>query len=89
MLMTSFLSGAHTVDLVLAVVAVEVVAITAYWHAKHRGIAPAQLIPNLAAGALLLFALRFSLSGYAWPWYTACLALAGIANLADLRQRWR
>ena len=88
-LMTNFLYGVHTVDLVLAVVAVEIIAITVYWQAKHRGIAPAQLLPNLAAGALLLLALRFSLSGYAWPWYTACLALAGIANIADLRQRWR
>jgi hypothetical protein len=89
MFMTNLLDGAHTVDLILAVVAIEVIAMTAYWHAKHRGIAPALLLPNLAAGALLLLALRFSLSGYAWPWYTACLALAGIANIADLRQRWR
>jgi hypothetical protein len=89
MLMTNFLYGVRAVDLVLAVVAVEIVAITVYWHTKHRGIAPAQLLPNLAAGALLLLALRFSLSDYAWPWYTACLALAGIANIADLRQRWR
>jgi hypothetical protein len=87
--MTNFFYGVHTVDLVLAIVAVEVVAITAYWRMKHRGIAPAQLIPNLAAGALLLLALRFSLSGYAWPWPAACLAFAGIANIADLRQRWR
>jgi hypothetical protein len=87
--MANFFYAAHTVDLVLAVVAVEVIAITVYWHAKHRGIAPAQLLPNLAAGALLLLALRFSLSDYAWPWYTACLALAGVANIADLRQRWR
>jgi hypothetical protein len=89
MLMTNFLYGVHTVDLVLAVVAVEIIAITVCWHKKRRGIAPAQLLPNLAAGALLLLALRFSLSDYAWPWYAACLALAGIANIADLRQRWR
>lgn len=87
--MTDFLSSAHAVDLILAIVAVEIVAITLYWHARGRGIAPAQLLPNLLAGALLLLALRLSLSGYAWPWYTACLALAGVANVADLRQRWR
>ena len=87
--MIEFLSGVHAVDLILAIVAVEVVAITAYWHATHRGIAPASLLPNLLAGALLLAALRLALSGYSWPWYTACLALAGLANVADLRQRWR
>jgi hypothetical protein len=87
--MIDIVSGVHAVDLVLAVVAAEVVAIMLYWYATRRGIAPAQLLPNLLAGALLLLALRLALSDYSWPWYSACLALAGIANLADLRQRWR
>lgn len=87
--MVEFLSGVHAVDLILAIVAGEIVGITSYWHATRRGIAPAQLLPNLLAGALLLLALRLCLSGYSWPWYGTCLALAGIANVADLRQRWR
>jgi hypothetical protein len=87
--MADFLSGVHAVDLILAIVAVELVAITLYWHARRRGIAPAHLLPNLMAGALLLLALRLALSDYSWPWYITCLALAGIANVADLRQRWR
>ena len=87
--MIDIVSGVHAVDLVLAVVAAEVVALTLYWYATRRGIAPAQLLPNLLAGAMLLLALRLALSDYAWPWYSACLVLAGIANLADLRQRWR
>ena len=86
--MIAFFSGVHAVDMILVVVAIEVVAITAYWHTKHRGIAPGQLLPNLLAGALLLIALRLAISGYSWPWVVACLALAGIANVADLRQRW-
>jgi hypothetical protein len=84
-----FLSGVHAVDLILGIVVIEIVAITLYWHTRRRGIAPGQLLPNLVAGALLLLALRFALSNYPWPWYTACLALAGVANVADLRQRWR
>ncbi len=87
--MLDFLASIHAVDLILAIVAAESVAITLYWYAARRGIAPAQLLPNLMAGTLLLLALRFALAGYSWPWYTACLALAGIANVADLRQRWR
>jgi hypothetical protein len=87
--MIDFISGVHAIDLILAIVAIEIVVIGLYWHARHRGIAPAQLLPNLLAGALLLLALRLSLSDYSWPWYMACLALAGIANVADLRQRWR
>jgi hypothetical protein len=86
--MIDFFSSVHAVDLILAIIAAEIVAITLYWQTRRRGIAPAQLLPNLAAGAMLLLALRLSLSGYSWPWYVACLALAGIANVADLRQRW-
>ncbi len=85
----NFLSGVHAVDVILVVVAAEAAAIALYWQATGRGIKPVQLFPNLFAGALLLLALRLSLGGYSWPWYTACLALAGIANVADLRQRWR
>ena len=87
--MIDFLQGVHAVDLVLVIVAAESVAITLYWRATQRGIAPAQLLPNLAAGALLLLALRLSLSNYSWQWTAACLAMAGVANVADLRQRWR
>jgi hypothetical protein len=87
--MTAFLASAHLVDLVLAIVGLEVVVIVLYWHRTHRGITPAQLLPNLLAGALLLLALRLALSDYTWPWYTVCLAAAGIANVTDLRQRWR
>lgn len=87
--MIDFLSGVHAVDLILAIVAVEFVVIAVYWRRTGRGIAPAQLAPNLLAGALLLIALRLALSGSAWPWVVACLALSGIANVADLRGRWR
>jgi hypothetical protein len=87
--MIEFFSSVHAVDLILAIVAAELIGLTLYWHARRRGIAPAHLLPNLLAGALLLLALRLALSNYSWPWYTACLALAGIANAADLRQRWR
>lgn len=87
--MIAFLSGVHVVDLILAIVAVEAVAITAFWHKTGRGVAPSQLLPNLLAGTALLVALRLVISGFSWPFYTACLALAGIANVIDLRQRWR
>ena len=87
--MTEFLSSARVVDLVLLVVGLEVLGISLYWHVTRRGIAPENLLPNLLAGAALVLALRLALSGFSWPWYTACLAIAGITNVADLRQRWR
>lgn len=87
--MTEFFSSARLVDLVLVVVSLEVLGISLYWHMKRRGIAPAHLLPNLLAGAALVLALRLALSDFSWPWYAACLAVAGVANVADLRQRWR
>jgi hypothetical protein len=86
--MTAFFESAHLVDLTLAIVAAELLAIALYWRLSRRGIAPRQLLPNLLAGAFLLLALRLALSGYSWPWYAACLAASGVANIADLRQRW-
>ena len=86
--MTGFFGSAHLVDLILAIVAAEMLAIALYWQRSRRGIAPRQLLPNLLAGAFLLLALRLALSGCSWPWYAACLAASGVANVADLRQRW-
>ena len=87
--MSEFLASVRVVDLVLVVVGLELLGISLYWHMTRRGIAPARLLPNLLAGAALLLALRLALSDFAWPWYKACLAIAGIANVTDLRQRWR
>ena len=87
--MSEFLSSAQAVDIVLAAVGLEVLGISLYWYVARRGISPASLLPNLLAGAALVLALRLALSDFSWPWYTACLAIAGIANVADLRQRWR
>ena len=75
----------HLVDLILAVVALELIAVT--W--RRRGISPRALLPNLLAGVFLLLAVRCALTGAPWFWLAGCLAASGIANAADLRQRWR
>ena len=76
----------HLVDLILAVVALELIAVT--WICR-RGISPRALLPNLLAGVFLLLAVRCALTGAPWFWLAGCLAASGIANAADLRQRWR
>jgi hypothetical protein len=76
------------VDLVLAVTAIEAIALAAYHHASRRGVALPDVLANLAAGVCLLLALRGALSGAAWAWIAFWLAAAGIAHTLDLWRRW-
>ncbi|WP_284423281.1 MULTISPECIES: hypothetical protein [unclassified Bradyrhizobium] len=78
----------HLVDLILVVVAVELIAVTLIWRRRRRGIPPRALLPNLLAGVFLLLAVRCALTDAPWFWLAACLAASGLANAADLRQRW-
>jgi hypothetical protein len=81
-------AGGRIVDLVLAIMLVEAVALAAYHRRTRRGLAPAAVVLNLAAGAALLLALRGALVGAGWGWIALALAGALAAHLADLRQRW-
>jgi hypothetical protein len=81
-------ASARIVDLILVMVLVEAVAIGLY--RRRRGGPPlVGLLANLAAGAALLGALRFALSGAEWRWIAAMLFVALIAHAADLVARWR
>lgn len=42
---------------------------------------------RLLPGALMILALRAALTGAAWPWVAAPLALSFPVHLADLRRR--
>jgi hypothetical protein len=81
-----FISG-RIVDLVLAVLLLEIVAL-ALWRMRRRRSAR---WPNLLAaalpGACLLLALRSALSGADWRWVAGFLALSFPAHLLDLWRR--
>jgi hypothetical protein len=85
--MTTGLSSEMVVDLVLVVLVAEGLALLAYHWRTGRGIAPAGLLPNLAAGGALLLALRGALAGAHPGWIALWLAAAFAAHLADLRTR--
>jgi hypothetical protein len=87
--MTEFFESGHFVDLVLAFLLLEAVVVVAYWRRSGRGVAPADFLPGLCSGALMLLALRVTLAGGGWAVPTACLGLAGIAHLVDVVRRWR
>ncbi|MET0721402.1 MAG: hypothetical protein ABWY64_11290 [Tardiphaga sp.] len=86
--MAEWFASGRLVDLILALVVVEVIVLALYWRATRRGVPPADLLPNILAGAFLLLALRLSLGGFGWQPCCACLAAAGVAHLVDLRRRW-
>jgi len=86
---SEFLTTVHIADLVLGVMALEAVALLIYWRRKRRGIPPAAVFVNLAAGACLVLALRSVLAGSHWVWTAAWLAAAFLTHLADLAHRWR
>lgn len=87
--MTELFASGRLVDLVLVIVALEMVALGLYWRWSRRGVAFSDLLPNLLAGAFLLLALRLALSGAGWMPCCACLAAAGVAHSIDLARRWR
>jgi predicted membrane-bound mannosyltransferase len=81
-----FASGV-AVDVILGLVVLEAVTLTALHRITRRGIAPADILPNLLAGAGLLLALRAALVAADWPWIALCLAGALAAHLVDLSRR--
>lgn len=87
--MSALFDNGRIVDLILALVAVEFVALVAYRRMTYRGIAALDLVFNLLAGICLLLALRAALAGSGWLWIAVWLSAALVAHLADLARRWR
>ena len=83
-----FASG-RIADLILALVVIEAAALLLLYRATGRGIPARQLLPNLAAGATLVMALRSALLDQPWHVTALWLLLALIAHAADLFSRWR
>ena len=86
--MSALFASGRIVDLILLLVLAEAVGLGLLRRATGQGPPPAALLPDLAAGACLLLALRFALRGAAWPVVAACLLGSLVAHLADLRGRW-
>ena len=77
------------VALILCGVIAEAVALQFYRARTGRGPSARNLLPNLAAGAMLLLALLMALDGFGFSTIAACLLGALIAHIVDLRSRWR
>lgn len=79
--MSSLFASGHAVDIVLAVMLVEMLVLIAL-----RGKA-ATIIVAFLPGALILLAVRAALTGAGWQWIALALAASFPAHIADIRQR--
>ncbi|MFN3892387.1 MAG: hypothetical protein ACK4MV_18490 [Beijerinckiaceae bacterium] len=80
--------AAFFIDLVLALVSMEFVALALWRQQTGKGPSISKLAPNLAAGACLLMTARAALSDQS-EMILVWLAAAGAAHTIDLIQRFR
>ncbi|MEM8546571.1 MAG: hypothetical protein AAGF46_00280, partial [Pseudomonadota bacterium] len=88
MLETLIASG-RIVDLMLLVIAVEIVALIAYRVTTGRGLAVPALLLNVGAGGSLMVALRFVLTDAGTLAVAGALVAALVFHVGDLLWRWQ
>ena len=79
--MNALFAQGHAVDIVLAVMAIELVWLIA------RGRNPMTVVLTILPGACMMIALRAALTGAGWQWVALALTVSLPAHLADLRHR--
>lgn len=84
--MSNFFASGHVVDLVLAVMALEVAWLLRRRAARTRA-GVMDVVLAFAPGICLLLALRAALVGADWPWVALALTASFPVHLLDLRRR--
>ncbi|MHB2167134.1 hypothetical protein [Alsobacter sp. R-9] len=84
----AFFASGRAVDVVLAFMAVEVVALALWRRRTGGGVPPGDLLWITASGVFLMIALRTALTGGGWPGVALGLCGSLVSHLMDLRQRW-
>jgi hypothetical protein len=87
--MAELFSSGRVIDLILALVVLEALALVIFHLRTGRGVSPVALMPSVFAGVFLLLAVRGALVGSAWGLIDLCLLGAMAAHFADLWQRLR
>lgn len=85
--MAELVQSGAIISFILALVAAEILVFA--WLCRQSEKLPNfwVLLPNLAAGGILMLTIKLALTGADWYWIAAGLAAAGIAHLLDLRAR--
>ncbi len=82
--MAELFASGHIADLILAIIALEAIAIVAHRRWTGHGIRLIAILPNLLSGACLVIALRTALIGAEWVWTAIPLVAAFAAHIWDL-----
>jgi len=85
----ALIENGHVVNLILALVAVEVLVVAWLARGRRGGFGPIDALCNALAGVGLLLALRAALAGASWREIAAWLGFALLAHGADVARRWR
>jgi hypothetical protein len=85
----SVLADPRFIDAILALVALEAVAVLGWRRMTGAGPEPLGFLCTLLAGGFLLLALRNALAGASETAIAGSLALAFASHLADVCLRWR
>lgn len=84
-----FILSGRIVDVMLAVLVIEIIWLSARHHKTGQGLSPGMLIANAGAGGSLMLALKAVLTGATWPWIVAALLASLVFHTVDLRYRWK
>lgn len=86
-MLAAAIESGRLIDLILLLVIIEAIVLTAWRRSAGRPPSASHLLVNLAAGAMLLLAVRAALTDAGWISVAAWLALALPAHLADIALR--
>ncbi len=87
-LLQSLIDSGRIVDLMLVVLAIELVAVQVYRRRTGGGIAFVPMLLNLGAGGSLMLALRAALIGSGPLWIAVFLLSSLVFHVADQAARW-
>jgi hypothetical protein len=87
--LNDLLPGPRLIEVIIAITALEAVALTLYHRLTGKGVAPKEFAANLLSGLCLMFALRSALLGHSGSVTALFLSASGLLHASDLWRRWK
>ncbi|MEO1420064.1 MAG: hypothetical protein AAFU66_03810 [Pseudomonadota bacterium] len=87
--MQAWIESGRIADVMLAVIAIEIIVLIVYRVISGKGLPMATVICNAGAGGSLMVALKLIWIDAAWHWVAAALLGSLVFHTIDLAQRWR